>query len=84
METNQELTLTIQEKSLRDGSKIYMIVDSKGCVCGIHSTEETANKAIPVIKYNIGYGRVPKQVLRQVPSYTTPECLPLRQVYKKK
>lgn len=64
---DKELTFTIEERdykgTLQDKAKV--LVDSEGFVCGIFSTVEEAEKAIPAIRYNISRGFVsPKHYIR--------------------
>lgn len=58
-----DILFKIQEKSLKNGDKAFILIDSEGYMCGVYATEQDAEKAIPAIKRNITQGYVPKSVL---------------------
>lgn len=59
------LSVTVQEKALKDNQKAYILVDSNGYTCGIHETQELAAKAIGSVEWNINRGEIKRSKLNK-------------------
>lgn len=61
----QEVSVTIQEKALKDGQKAFYLIDSLGFVCGIHETQEQAQRAIGAVTWNVNRGQIKRSKLNK-------------------
>lgn len=57
MQFEELMTFTIEERG-PENNKSKVLIDDKGYICGIFSTEDEAKKAIPKIRWNILRGKV--------------------------
>jgi hypothetical protein len=62
-------TLKVQPKTLKDGSSAYLLIDSKGLICGVFDSQINADKALPTVAYNLYRGKVPARLHKTRPSH---------------
>lgn len=63
MELIKGVSYKIEEKTLKDGSKAFVVLDSKGYFCGVYDSLESAEKALPAIRYNVANGVISQKSL---------------------
>lgn len=81
MQQSYELLYRIEERGKADknGQKAHVVVDSEGYICGVYSTANEAEKAIPAIRRNVEKGFINPAAFPKVQNRTQ-----VRQSYKRK